>query len=1109
MRKKNLQRFILLMAAIFLSLGQLMAQRTVKGTVTDAADKSTFPGVNIIVKGTSIGTVTDIDGNFSIVVPANGSELVVSMVGYVSQTVKLGTNSTFNIALSSATTALDEVVVTGYQGTQKRSKLTNSITTVKEETLKNGSYANPAQALSGAVSGLKVTQSTGKPGAVPSLVIRGGTNLDGSGSPLVIVDGQVRTISDINPEDIASMEVLKDAGATALYGARANNGVLLITTKRGKNGTSEISVKVKTSINYLNEPYKFLNAEDYLYWARTGVYNSGREWQNGAGVWQGHGSGVQANLSGAQPFGVGNQYWDANGNALDGNITNLAIWSPMLLTDANKSLLSGGYKTMKDPVTGSDILYSEFDRSSSAFNNPAPSQDYNLSMTGGNDKGSYYAGLGYHYDKGLPINTWYQRLTFTFNGDYKINDWLTSYSNINFNDARWKDLDLNTEANYFARMLSAPPTMREFNDAGQLILGNNATDGNPAYNMDKFIRKNQTDKFTLGQSFKINFTKDLYLKINANMMFDEGFYESFNKDYRTGPNVINTTRSSSASFDRTTRQTYNAILNYTKTFATNHTISGLLGTEYYDSYNKGFSASGSGAPNDDFMDLYLTSKKENMRSIDSYHVRTRILSYFGRANYDFKEKYLVTLTAREDGYSVLLDNRWGFFPGISSGWVISKEDFMKKYSDIVSFLKLRLSYGLNGNVSGIGAYDLQGSYSSTIYNGNVGYALGSLPNPTLKWERSNTKEGGVDIGFLQNRFNVNLTYYNRLTLDKYASIPLPISSGYSSITSNNGEIRNKGIEIDLNIKLLQKKDFVWNLNTNISFNKNIIEKLPSNGLERNRQSAYQVYDPSTGEKVWVGGYQEGQTPGGIWAFVADGIYKDAAQVTALAGDLTDITTGNNGSNGKKLVGPNLFNAMTDAQKANVLPIQPGDVIWKDVNGDKVIDNFDMVYVGNTTPKWYGGISTNATWKGITFSARTDYAIGFKQVDSILPWFMGMMQGSYNSLVQTRDTWTPDNTGASYPIFMWADQLGKRNYARNSSMFIYNASYLAFREVSLSYLLPKDLLKRIGVKSAEISLTGQNLGYLTKSKLYTPEVGGSVNGGYGLPKTIIFGLNLKF
>jgi len=201
--------------------------------------------------------------------------------------------------------------------------------------------------------------------------------------------------------------------------------------------------------------------------------------------------------------------------------------------------------------------------------------------------------------------------------------------------------------------------------------------------------------------------------------------------------------------------------------------------------------------------------------------------------------------------------------------------------------------------------------------------------------------------------------------------------------------------------------------------------------------------------------------------------------------------------------------MTDAEKANVLPIQPGDVIWKDVNGDGTIDNYDMVYVGNRIPKWFGGINTNLNWKGLVLSARMDYALGFKQSDAILPWFMGMMQGSFNTVEETRQTWTPDNSDAKYPRYMWADQLGKRNYARESSLFIYDASYLSFREVSLAYNFPGMLFETTGIKGLEVSVTGQNLGYLSASKLYTPEVGGSVNGGYGLPRTVIFGLNLKF
>lgn len=1111
MKKKFVKVPLTLILITIISIGSAIAQKKVQGTVTDVADGTTLPGVNIVVIGTTIGVSSDIDGKYAIEVPSAEVSLTFSMVGYESQTISVGNRDTINVSMASSTKAIDEVVVTGYGGTQKRSKLTNSISTVKEEVLEAGIYSNPAQALSGVVPGLKVTQVSGKPGATPNIVLRGGTNFDGSGSPLVIVDGQFRGINDINPEDIESIEVLKDAGATAIYGARANNGVLLITTKRGKEGRSEVSLKVRTGLSYLNEPYKFMKAEDYLYWVRNGVYRSGRIYQSSNGTWTGHGAGVQANLNGAQPFGLGNQYFDASGVPIDGNRSSLAIWSPMRLNDQNRFLLDQGWKTMKDPITGEEIIFSEFDRQSTAFKEPAITQDYNLSLSGGNDKGNYYAALGYQYAEGLPVETWYQRINFTLNADYKIRKWLTSNSSFNFTNAKWYDITNTSEGNYFARMLSAPPTQREYNANGELLLGTNSGDGNPLYNIAKFQRDNNTNKFTMIQSFKLDLYKGLSLKLTGNWMFDQGFYESFDKDYLSRPGVMSTTRSSSASYDRNLRQTYNAVLNYD--FAIKkHTVNLLAGSEFYDSYIEGISARGSGAPTDDFADLGLTSNKEGMRFIDSYHVRERILSFFGRANYDYNERYLLSLTFRQDGYSRLLgDNRWGFFPGVSAGWVVSKEDFMKEVYNVFSFMKLRASYGLNGNVSGIGPYELQGSYASNLYNAQVGYSVGSIPNPTLNWERSNTFETGIDLGIIENKINANFTYYDRLTKDKYANIPLPVTSGIASIRSNNGELRNRGIEMELSYKALRTTNITWNISANISYNKNTVVKLPDNGLENNRQGAFQVYDEKTGEKIFVGGYQEGQTPGGLWLFVAEGIFKDEAQVQQIANNRTDITTGNNGSNGRKLYGPALWNSMTDAQRGTGLPIQPGDVIWKDVNGDDVIDNFDRVYVGNVNPKWFGGLSTDFMWKRLTFSARMDYALGFYQVDNIRPWFMGMMQGSFNTIEETKQTWTPENTNAEYPIYVWADQLGKRNYARESDMFAYESSYLAFRELSLKYNVPMEWIDFNRNMALEVSVTGQNLGYITASKLYTPEVSstGGTGGGYGLPKTVIFGVNLKF
>lgn len=688
---------------------------------------------------------------------------------------------------------------------------------------------------------------------------------------------------------------------------------------------------------------------------------------------------------------------------------------------------------------------------------------------------------------------------------------LTSSSSFNFADAKWYGISPGSrgEVEYFNRMLSLPPTFRGYNADGEMLLGPNSSDGNQAFNIDKFQQDNNTDKFTMVQSFNIDIWKGLSLKLTANWYYSEEKYESFYKDYLQSPGYTNTTRSTSASYGRTLDQTYNAVLNYDYQITKDHYLSAMLGFEYYDSYYKAFSVSGSGAPTDDFADLGLTDPGEGKRNIDSSHSRQRIMSFFGRINYDYQSKYLLSLVMRRDGYSKLAkDNRWGIFPGVSAGWVFGKESFMEPLNDIISFAKLRASYGLNGNVNAdwVGNYTVQGSYSTNTYNGNVGYLLGSLPIPYLQWEKSQTFEVGLDLSFLANKINANLTYYNRKTENKYASIPLPASSGVSSITSNNGKLQNQGLEMDFGFKLLNTKDWKWDLNVNAAYNINKILELPNNGLENNRQNAFQVYSGNGDELIWVGGYQEGQRPGDIYAYKAEGIYKSYDEIP---GNLIDQSIGNNGSNNKILYGPDAWAKLTDEQKANALPIQPGDVKWKDVNGDGIIDQYDKVKIGNTTPKWTGGINTNVSWKSLTLSMRLDYALGFTVIDWKTPWIMGNMQGTYNTIEDTKKTWSPDNPNGIYPTYVWADQLGKRNYARNSSMFMYNGNYLALRELTLSYRLPSIWVNKAGLSNVELSVTGQNLGYWTEADhMYSPESSDN-NGGYPLPRTVIFGINIGF
>lgn len=646
---------------------------------------------------------------------------------------------------------------------------------------------------------------------------------------------------------------------------------------------------------------------------------------------------------------------------------------------------------------------------------------------------------------------------------------------------------------------------------------------------------NNTDKFNLSQSFTFNIMKGLTFKTTGTWFYFDDSREFFKGDYivATGP-VYDTNHSTSNKHERLLDQTYNGILNYQTTFRQDHSMDAMVGVEYYDSYKKGFSASGYGSPLSDFQDLNYTSTAAGVRQIDSWHYRQRILSFFGRVNYDYKSKYLLSLVLRRDGYSKLpKDNRWGTFPGISAGWVLSRENFMESCSNVLSYAKIRASYGANGNVSGVldangnvvtglDYYTVQGSYGIMKdkdgkivpnYNGKVPLMINDLPNPTMRWEKSYTFETGFDIGFLNNKYILNFTYYNRHTQDKFAEITLSSHSGVSSFLSNNGEVQNQGMELELTANVLRTKDWKFTVSMNTAYNKNKIISLPYNGLPNNMQDAYQVYTgrklaDGTYERQWVGGYQEGQEYGVIYAFKSLGIYKSESEIP---GNLIDRSTyTENGADAKVLYGPEAWAKLSDAEKEKGLPIQAGDVKWQDVNGDGVIDDYDRVKLGNTIPHWTGGFNINTSWKGLTLNCRLDYALGYWVHDWKTPWIMGNMQGTFNTISLVKDSWSESNPNGKYPVYGWADFLGKRNYDRISDINCYRGDYLAFREISLSYSLPQSWIHKSGLSKVDVSVTAQNLGYITAAKnMATPEYGVSQNGGYPLPRTVVLGLNVTF
>ncbi|MDE5554256.1 MAG: SusC/RagA family TonB-linked outer membrane protein, partial [Muribaculaceae bacterium] len=995
------------------------------GVVLDA-DGEPLPGASVRVEGAQIGGTTDIDGNFSLAGVKKGAKITVTYIGYTPATV-VWNGSPLSITLKDDNKVLDEVVVMGYGVEQKRAKVTNSIAKVSEKDLTIGANANPAQALVGAVSGVKVTVNSGDPGATPAITVRGGTNWNGSANePLIVVDGQIRSsLSDINPNDIGSMEILKDAGATALYGARAANGVVLITTKSGKVGEGRVTLNVKYGLSHYDTGYDMMNAREYLHWVRTATYNTTNP--DVPGNW----------LNNFYPMLFnGSQAYSTGKTELSQNMP----WNILTYTDDNAYLLNHGWQVMDDPLNGvlgtdTRILFKDTDIMKYSRKDPTSTQDYNLSFSGANDRGNYYASLGYYNADGALPKQYYKRYNFAFTGSYKISQWLESKSVFNYTRANWVNTSSGlATGRFFGRVMSMPPTIRLEDEEGNPLY-NTALAGasvNLKYQPDKYHPENQSDKFQMTQSLTAKIIDGLTLKGTMSWYYNEQLSKDFTQDIQTNAaGAMNRNRPTSESFSRYFDQTYNLVANFNRTFAEKHTVNAMLGMEFYKRKYQTFSASGNGATTDDFGNLQYaftgtqSPYKASSLAASSNTYEEAILSYFGRAEYDYMDKYLIAATFRQDGYSRLQNHRWGFFPGVSAGWVFTRENFFSDNSDL-SFLnygKLRASYGMNGivNSSVIGYYTLLGAYSAYQYGGNIGYRISGLPNLNLRWERTRTAEVGLDLGFLSNRFNLGITYYNRLTMDKYANKSLPQTTGFSTVVTNNGSFRNQGVEFDFNGTLIRTKDFTWTLGANLTYNKNVVVDLPYNGQTNNRQNGTQVYDgnkldengkPAT---IYLGGLQEGQEPMHIIGYKKRQILRSQADVEAL-GDYIDISLSALSSVYiyANESGLERLRKMDPAAAAKAVKLRPGDAIWCDRNGDNTIDQLDQYDLGNRMPHWTGGFNTTFSWKGLSLYARFDMGFGFKVYDSSFCWWMGGGQGTYSAPTAVKDTWTPENVNAKYP-----------------------------------------------------------------------------------------------
>lgn len=670
---------------------------TCTGVVKDGTGETVI-GASVIVKGTTNGTITDFDGNFTLTNVKNGDVIQISFVGYKTQEIKY-VGQSLNIILKDDTEVLDEVVITGYGGSQKRAALTTAISKLDNSVLKNAAYSNAGQSLQGSVTGLRVVNTTGQPGTNPDITLRGGATITGENSnALVVVDGIVRnSMSDVNPSDIESIQILKDAASTAIYGARANGGVILIETKSGKEGKTSINYKFKIGKNFTRKGYEFCNAEDYIYYNRLGYLRTGR-----------------TNVDTQQGYGIGNSLFDIQ-----------------YLTDDNAHLKNEGWSVMDDPFyEGKQILFKDYSGQldDEVFSSSAITQDHYLNITGGNDKSTFASSLGYYNEDGMIKGTGFQRFSGSFNTSYKILPILNVKAGVSYVWSTRPELWIGSYE-FFYRTRSQRPTWNPWNEDGTPAAGFGTGDGNPAYYRDKLTQKNSTTRATYNIGFTLDILpKQLVLNGNASLLNYDYQREKFNKAYQTQTTTTpETTRQAEAWVQKYQQVQLNASLTYTGTFAEKHNLEAMIGGEYYTYNQFDFEAKTQGSPTDDVPTLNVGSNRTFTRTEKTAY---RILSGFGRINYNYNMKYLLSFTARYDGISRLKDNRWGFFPGVSVGWNVMEEDFWKdsKVSGVISNLKPRVSYGVNGNVNGIGNYEVYGEYAQ-VESKNYGGATGlTIPN---------------------------------------------------------------------------------------------------------------------------------------------------------------------------------------------------------------------------------------------------------------------------------------------------------------------------------------------------------------------------------------------
>ena len=1012
MKKTILYALFMLLAVI----GAQAQEITVSGTVLSGSDNEPLIGASVRAVATNAGTSTDIDGNFTIKVP-QGSDLQVSYIGYEPQTLKAQPSMT--ITLKENSTSLDEIVVVGYT-TQRKADLTGAVAVMNMKEPLSENSGNIMNSMAGKLPGVNVVPDAA-PGGTGSIRVRGMSTANSSNDPLYVIDGvPTDNINCINPSDIETMQVLKDAASASIYGSRAANGVVIITTKQGKGDRLTINVNYAASAQTIAKRYKMLDANQWgvAYWAASANSNI-----KPSHVLYGNGD-----VPVLQPFVDGNPNF------------------PTTNTDWQDEV----YQT-------------------------AWTNNLTASISNNTEKGSVMFSLNYINQNGNIKDTFYERYSARINSRYDFNKYITVGENLMI--ARWtnRGMDVAGDRGIPFTAMSQHPALpvKGINGEWTLPLGLIASDlANPCQLIANAADNDLSSWRILGNAYlEVKPVEGLTLKSNIGIEHSQYFNVTLGRT--VNPGDVN---SVSSVYGQGDTWTWTNTANYNKTFGGVHHLNVLLGTEAIGYTFKDLSGSRQDFAFED-KDFMQVGAGTGVRNSGGGKTQWSVFSLFGKVDYNYADRYLASFTIRRDSNSRFAkDHRAGVFPAFSLAWRPTQEEFFP-HNEILTDLKIRYSWGQNGNANipslypaystyifntGNGAYDINGTNSSTT----SGITLASTGNPELKWETTTQNNIGLDFQLLNGAINVSADYYIKKTKDMLTIPPaLDVAGENAAVWLNTGDMKNNGWEVTVAYNSPQYGDFSWNGSVNISQYKNELVTLNS-------------------RQKFIGGDQRlipGEPMGVYYGYVCDGIFQDATQVA---------------------------NHATQAGAA------PGRLIYRDLNGDGVIDDNDRCIIGDPNPDLSLGLNLAFKYKAFTLDMFFAGDFGFDIQNHMKRQLLSMNYGNLatNRGAEILNAWTPTNTSSDIPALSLTDD---NNEARFSTYYVENGSYMKMKYLKLSYSLPKNLIKRIGASNLDIYGQVENVFTMTKYKGIDPEIlpgeyGARIdNGAYPRPRTFTIGLNLQF